>query len=114
MHETGQKNGTGDECGGRGGGSRRRRGRKNAFFCFFLFSYPIDFIFFVLFALQQFDPQSTRAFFFSFFFGAAEEVEAFACMTLDMRVVQQIPDPQEPKWDGCVWFSKSSLKVPSF
>jgi hypothetical protein len=41
-------------------------------------------------------------------------VEAFACMTLGMRVVQQIPDLHEPKWDGCVWFSKSSPKGPSF
>jgi hypothetical protein len=83
--------GRGGEAGGREGGRMP--------FLFFLFSYPIDFIFFVLFALQQFDPQPTRAFFF-FFSGAAEEVEAFACMTLGMRVVQQIPDLQEPKWDG--------------
>lgn len=48
-------------------GKQEEAREEECLFCFFLFSYPIDFIFFVLFALQQFDPQSTRAFFFSFF-----------------------------------------------
>ncbi len=84
-------------------------------FLFFLFFSRILLISsFLSFLLSSNSIPNPRAPSFSLFFGAAEEVEAFACMTLGMRVVQQIPDLHEPKWDGCVWFSKSSPKGPSF